>query len=352
MHNHLLVLLTGITLIIFSCHKEAVNHKSFSTGDGEYDSEFPSTPVSEQLQDIIKSVHLVSILAFYKSFHFTEEMTVFKEDLNTIDFEDQSIESLVFEQPASGTAMLIYLDNKNIAFLTCAHIVNLPDTVITYYKDATGRDTDIIQSLVLKIKQINNIINQPVAYNFEILAMDENEDMALIGKEISIKDRINKRTNSSLKVFNRPLGKAKELQWGTFVYIAGFPQAKKMVSTAIVSNPNYDNNHSFVLDATLQKGISGGIVLALRDGPPNFELVGITKGISGKSEFQIVPEKDIPLTEWDLYKPYTGNIYLRKRDIPAPGMTFASGIESILSFINDKDSQLREKGYNPDQFFK
>ena len=358
MSKYFLVFMIGIPLLIFSCQKGAVNQKNLSEVDDLYDSEFPQTPVSEELEEIIESLHLISILSFYRSYHFTEDMEIFKKDLAANNLKDQAIESVVFEQPASGTATLIYLDRSKIVFLTCAHIVNFPDTIMTYFKDAAGLDTESIQSLVIKVRQTNNIINQPIAYNFEILAMDEEQDLALIGKDFSqmgtfgFTDKLDNSALSSLKVFNRTLGKSKELQWGTFVYLAGFPQAKKMVSTAIVSNPDYDNNYSFILDATLQKGISGGIVLALRDGPPNFELVGIATGISGKSEFQIVPENNIPLSEWDLYKPYSGDLYLRKKDIPAPGMIFATGIENILSFIRDNELKLREKGYNPDRFFQ
>jgi hypothetical protein len=163
---------------------------------------------------------------------------------------------------------------------------------------------------------------------------------------------MDKRTRPPLKVLETPLGKAGELELGSFVYIMGFPQAKKMVSTSIVSSPNYDNNNSFILDATLQKGISGGLVLAIRDGVPNFELVGITKAISGKSEYSIVPERKMFLSEWELYKPYEGKVYLQKRDVAEPGMTFAIGIEAILEFISDSDDKLLKAGYLPENFFK
>jgi hypothetical protein len=161
-----------------------------------------------------------------------------------------------------------------------------------------------------------------------------------------------KRTRPPLLVLDIPLGSAGELEFGTFVYLLGYPQAKKMVSTAIVSSPDYDNNHSFILDATLQKGISGGLVLAIRDGVPNFEFVGITKAISGKTEYAMVPDRKTYYSEWELYKPYDGKIYLEKRDLSDPGMTFAVGIETIKEFIEDNESSLINAGYQPEYFFK
>jgi hypothetical protein len=123
-----------------------------------------------------------------------------------------------------------------------------------------------------------------------------------------------------------------------------------MISQAIVSNPNYDKHHSFILDAYLQKGISGGIVLAIRDGVPNFEIVGIAKGVSGKTEYLIVPEADDKPSAWELLKPYRGAIFQKKHEFIEPGMTFTISIESILAFIDDHEDELKDMGYNTELF--
>ena len=326
--------------------------------DGEYDSEYPVMPVSPHLTEIAKSVHLVSILAFYQSYHFTPEANIQKEDLSKIDLEAEAFENLVFEQPASGTASLVYLHDNRVAFLTCAHIVDFPDTVIHYHRDSRNRLTNRVKSYIYKVRQTNNVINQPIAYDFKILVMDKFNDIALIGKEYidgteyRLQREMEKKTRPPLIVLDIPLGRANELNLGTFVYLLGFPQAKKMISTAIVSSPDYDNNNSFILDATLQKGISGGLVLALRDGVPNFELVGIAKSISGKSEYSIVPDRKSDFSEWELFRPYDGKVYVEKRDMSEPGMTFAVGIETVIDFIEDNESLLLEAGYIIDYFFK
>ena len=48
--------------------KQAADVDTYRVKDGEYDSEFPSKPVSKHLTDISKSVHLISILVFYQSY--------------------------------------------------------------------------------------------------------------------------------------------------------------------------------------------------------------------------------------------------------------------------------------------
>ena len=362
------LLVTCFTLLLtcLSCQqdlrkeeaKQAAGVDTYRVKDGKYDSEFPGKPVSTYLSEIANSVHLISILAFYQSYHFPPESSVMKEDLLKIDLESETTEKLVFKQPASGTAALIYLHKNRIAFLTCAHIVDFPDTVINYYSDSENKESNKVKSFIYKVRQTSNVINQPIAYDFKILAIDKFNDIALIGKdffpgtEYRIQSEMEKRTRPPLLVLNVPRGKASELDLGTFVYLLGFPQAKKMVSTAIVSSPDYDNNNSFILDATLQKGISGGLVLAIRDGVPNFEFVGITKAISGKSEYSLVPDRKVYLSEWELYKPYYGKIYLKKRDLSEPGMTYAVGMETILEFIEDNESILKKAGYLPEYFFR
>ena len=97
------------------------------------------------MNDIAESVYLLSILAFYQSYHFSEESNIFSEDLSEIDLESEATDKLVFEQPASGTATLVYYHGNRLAFLTCAHIVDFPDTVINYHKDSNNKETDKVK---------------------------------------------------------------------------------------------------------------------------------------------------------------------------------------------------------------
>jgi V8-like Glu-specific endopeptidase len=325
--------------------------------DGLYDSEFPIQPMSGYLTDIAQSVYLISILAFYQSYDFS--LTAGVTSLDTREnLLDTAAEGSVFQQPASGTATLIFQDRNRVAFITCAHIVNFPDTLITYHQDENGNDTAYIKSVTVKIRQINNLINQPQVSDFEIVALDEQKDIALIGKELRWDSQlypvrqIENKLNQPLVVLDTPLGNADELQWGTFVYMIGYPMGKKMMSTAIVSSPDYDGQQSFILDATLKKGVSGGIVLAVRDGAPNLEVVGMAKGISGISEYLLVPDPDLAGIDWKQYEEYDGKIHVKRQDISSPGMTFVIGTEAILEFFEDKKEEFRDRGYSPDLFFK
>ncbi|MCK7529466.1 MAG: hypothetical protein MZV64_73895 [Ignavibacteriales bacterium] len=52
-----------------------------------------------------------------------------------------------------------------------------------------------------------------------------------------------------------------------------------MVTKAIVSNPSRDESGSFLVDAVVNNGMSGGLVLAIKDGVPNFEMVGMIQWV-------------------------------------------------------------------------
>jgi hypothetical protein len=350
-----------LLLLTTACRRELADHGDKSRiEDGKYDSEFPAKPVSDYLKRILKSVHLVSVLSFYKSYYFRANEAVSRDSLINKAFDFQARDYDVFEQPASGTATLIYNDHKRMAFLTCAHIVSFPDTVFTYHQNEKKQGQTYVKHYIEKVRQTGNIINQPVAYDFEILVKDEESDLAIIGKKLEnenlkgnrqYQDQIDK-LEEPIEVLDLPRGKADELAWGTFVYIIGFPRAKRMVSSALVSNPNYDQEHSFLLDGAMQKGISGGLVIALRDGVPNFELVGMVKGISGRVVYALVPNMQENVNEWEIHGPYNGPIGIKKQEIAEPGIIYATSIETILAFIDQNKEILFEKGYHPDLFFK
>lgn len=351
-----------LVILIFlttGCHREVVEvGQTGQVKDGKYDSEFPAQPVSAPLKKILKSVHLLSVLAFYRSYYFTKQEAVTAGQFkgNKIDLEKRK--NIVFEQPASGTATLIYNDQRRIAFLTCAHIVNFPDTVITYYEDRIRSEQPLVKHFITKVRQTGNIINQPVAFDFRILAIDEETDVAVVGKEIEPGDLAGFKADPDdpegdpIRILTLKQGAAQELDWANFVYIIGFPRAKKMVSSALVSSPDYDFMHSFLLDGAMQKGISGGIVIALRDGVPNFELVGMAVGISGKVQYALVPELQKYVNEWEIQGPYYGQIHVEKQEIPEPGMIYVRSIEAIRSFLDEKKDILQEQGYDPARFFK
>lgn len=347
-----------LSLFIFSCTREIHHFEYNQVIDGKYDSEFPVKPTSQKLVEILESVRLISILAFYESYDFTEASKITSGMISGPVFKEKASVRYSYEHPSTGSATIVYNRDNRISLLTCAHIVDFPDTILTYHKDSFGKETPYIQNVSIKLRQNNNLIDLPELRDFRILTVDRSKDLALIGREVpaggsySIRRDLSANVKKPIPVINCKLGLSADLDWGNFVYMIGYPRAKKMISTAIVSSPNYDQRYSFLLDGSLQRGISGGLVLAIRDGVPNFELVGITNAVSSETQYFLQPEKDFDISEWDLSRPYSGDIYARAYKSIYYGITYAIGIESILDFIRSREGILSALGYDVGWFFK
>lgn len=312
--------------------------------DGRYDSEFPNNSSSEQLEEIGNTVKMVNTLCFYSSHTFPLEANITLESI-TDDLIDQNSESVTFfNHTASGTATVITSTFNSITLLTCAHIVSFPDRIVSYYPNDMGGYSDKIQSVAIKEKQTIWVIGLPERGEVDLLITDDELDVAILGKQYK------HGTHFSQSAFNYPIGEAKELVWGSFVYVFGYPLNYKMITKGIVSSPNRNNNGSFLLDAVFNKGYSGGIVLAIRDGVPNFEIVGMVKSVPSDVEYYLKPATTEKGQEINPAAPYTGQIYADKRQNMKYGITKVIPIESIIKYIKDNESKLSNLGYSLDPF--
>ena len=342
----LLLFSSCIFLIVFlSCNPNAKSFKNKIVSipieyDGKYDSHFPLTPVDKEISRIEKTVKLITNLTFYQAYDFPMDKKIQRNDLNEKNIERKSTRKYVLEQPASGTATVIAKNYDKIALLTCQHIVSAADTLINYYLDENGMPTKFVQNVAIKSRESINIISMPWLKNLEILVSDDDLDIAII------KATLYSGPNLVVPVFNFKMGKAAELNWGTFVYIFGFPNGKKLISTAIVSNPNRDKKHGFIVDATMHRGVSGGLILALRDGAPNFELVGMALAISAEREYILRPDMDIKLSDIHFGRPYNGEVFIDKRMKINYGITYAVSIEAIQDFISSKRQIILNEGFH------
>ena len=103
--------------------------------------------------------------------------------------------------------------------------------------------------------------------------------------------------------------------------------------------------YPFLLDAVVNQGYSGGIVLAIRDGVPNFELVGIVQWVPEEKENLIVPSKRRDNAPYISLIPYKGDIFVKRYSSIKYGITKIISTESILEFLESNKSKLYEEGY-------
>ena len=337
--------LTGILLLIIL---SACAERSFKTlyptlSDGRYDSEFPYRNCSKQLNEISKSIHKIDCLVFYKTYLFEEEDQISDKDLANRNLLDLATKGEVVTKSVIGTATTIYYDHERVAVLSCAHVVNFKDTVISYFP--TDKDQHHIQSIAIKSRQQNVVAGLPSFGSLEILAMDIENDIAILGKQIDYSETL-------IPVFKYPSGKSKDLEWGSFVYVMGYPMGFQMITKGIISSPDRIKNGSILIDAVFNRGISGGLVLAIKDGVPNFEMVGMARSASANIEEVLRPgnfDKD-QVSNPNI--PYTGPLYLKPTEKINYGITYAVPIEYIQTFYRKHQDALKRQGYQLDYFFK
>ncbi|MBI9038614.1 MAG: trypsin-like peptidase domain-containing protein [Bacteroidales bacterium] len=285
----------------------------------------------------------LNCLVFYENYLFSEDKKITKSNFKPDNLKKDAILAEITNESVLGTATIIYYDNERIAFLTCNHIIDFPDTIFSFYYNNSSKEK-YISSVSIKAKQMNHIRGIPEGEELEILATDKKNDIAFLGKKIT-------QTNENIPFFNYPCGESNNLEWGSFVYIIGYPMGFQMITRGIVSNPDKIKSGSFLIDAVFNRGFSGGLVLGIKDGVPNFELVGMAKSVPYKKENILIPETVNENFEYDSYSPFKGNIYVKSKKNISYGITNSVTIETIKKFFKENKKKLESKGYNLESFF-
>ncbi len=333
------------SLLFISCSSTSVYDSVYPTlNDGKYDSEFPYRNSSVQLEEISNSVRLINSISFYTSYVFPEGSRILRRELIGIDARKKAVQEVYFTRTASGTATVIDVTNGAVVLLTVAHVVSFPDTIYSYFINSDGSSSIFLQSISVKTKQTNYIPNLPDDGELEIIAKDRVLDVALLGNHYEPRDVI------SIQPFKYNWGTSSELEWGSFVYVFGFPMNYKMISKGIVSSPNKDKG-TFLIDAVFNRGSSGGIVLAIRDGVPNFELVGLVRSVPAEYEQTLRPFSKDNDFEFNPMIPYKGEIIVEREQVLRTGITKVLGIEVVRDFIVNSRQEIINKGYTLNSFF-
>lgn len=311
--------------------------KATYQADGQYDTGPPVQGASSALDKISQSIYRLNIIAFYASYTFDRNAHITLEKLKKGTVDDYAASHTVSDHSVLGTASVVYVDNDKAALLTCAHVVNFPDTTITYFPDSYG----IIRKISIKIKQKNYAVGLNNS-NLKLIATDDVHDLALLKATIYPEEDV--------RVMPFPVGKSSDLDWGTFIYVMGFPKGYKMAGSGIVSKPENNKDGFFLTNAIFNRGISGGPVFAMRGSSQNFEWVGIASSSSVSDIFYLEPNVD----NTEIYsksEPYVGELLINKKKVINYGVTFSVSMEEIIRFVRSIKSVLEQQGFDTHQFF-
>lgn len=330
-----------VLLMLFVGCTQTIQKVVYPTlSDGRYDSEFPYKNCSKQLQQVMESVKKINVIAYYESFVFDYDQHLIVSQIPGLNLKKNSVSHSYFNQSSSGTSTIISAYGPKVVLLTCAHVVDYPDTTYSYFIENNQR-SKYVQSISVKLRQEMYVAEGLGEGSLEVLVRDGKRDIALLGQEFSGMQKLG-------PVLDYPAGQSKSLEWGSFVYLLGFPKGYRMITRGIVSNPNRDKSGSFLVDALFNRGFSGGIILAIKDGVPNFELVGIAKSVSAKFDYALIPEKEPAEYEYDPQIPYQGSTYVKMQSNIDYGITHAISIETIQNFVAENQAELNRLGYRID----
>lgn len=333
-------------VLLISCSTTVTTVPDIGLQDNKYDTDYNQVEIEYSLSGLINSVKMINSIAYYESYIFEKNSNLTVDDLPKVNFKSIAIKRITSNETASGTATIIYSDNGKVLLLTCAHILNFPDTIITFYDDTFGKKSKNIESISIKNKQTNLLPEYTVLNEVEILALDNDYDIAIVGKEVST---LSKSDYVPIKI---KLGNSNELTWGTKVYVIGYPLNNKMITKGIVSPPQISGKDYFFVDAVFNRGFSGGIVLAVRDGAPNFEFVGMVKSGTVHRNYILRPNTNNPDFVYIPKFPYKDEIIVEQQIEIKYGVTKIMTVETILEYIEKSKSELENFGYNISSIFK
>jgi trypsin-like peptidase len=329
-----------MVLLIFGCKTTSTISQTEVKPDNKYDSEYPTKSISRELEYISKTVKKIDVIAFYATYLFPPESKLTKNDIVDSVLNQYSYSKAISHESVSGTATVIYNQNNIVGLLTCAHVVDFEDRLYSYYDS----EEKFVRNISIKIKQQNHISGFAPGEPIEIVALDKTKDIALLTKKTNYGDDIN------LKTMNYPTGKVNDLQWGSIVYIMGFPLGNLMVTRAIVSVTDKMKTGFFVTDALYNHGISGSPVFALRDGVPNFELVGMASSSAAQASNILIPDDDFS-DNTKSKSVYKGDLFVDSNKLISYGVTYSVTIDEIITFINSNEDALKSKGFDINNFF-
>lgn len=335
----------AITIIVFlsSCSSSTKFNYAFLS-DGKYDPTVGNANPSEELNRISKSIKLINSIAFYKKYSFPSTSNYRLKDINKNVLEDFSTSISTFNKDASGTAIIIAQNSNSVLLISSAHILTFPDTLISYYSYKSGIKSEYVESISFKVGS-SNYASFTQSGELDIISINEEIDVAILS------GKLKSNSNIELSVFPYKFGNSSELDWGTFAYVMGFPLHNKSITTGTISKPEKSNQKFFVIDVSANRGSSGSPVIAIRDGIPNFELVGMISWVPSDKYLFLQPSQ---LQNNQQYQPdtkYTGDLFIGENEIIRYGITKAVMIDEIKKFILDKKDLLNQNGFNVDDIF-
>ena len=331
------VVALAVVLALTSCVRAPV---SVPARSGGYPAASPVFDMSGALSTAFQSVKQIQVSVEYRVHVFAEANAPTERDLATEDVTARAVSTETYSEITRASAVVLTRSDRNVLLLTAAHAAFRPDTTVQYFGPAgTGGRDRRLRSLSIKSRQTNWVLDQPGARPFELLAWDEDADVAVIGFPFLDTRQLGRPTPLGLVT-----GEPGALEPGSFVYILGYPGGYRMVSSGLAT-PLDRGDGAFVVDGNWNQGVSGGLILAVRGGTETLEWVGMARAAAATREPRFLPPESA-LEQHDPAVPYEGPIFLEETLRIQYGVTLSVPITTIRRFLERHRARLTGQGYD------
>ncbi len=322
-----IVVIANILSLTVSCYQSPhkVSHQLFEFEEAKL------ITFSELERSILK----LTCSAFYENYYYKPPS----------QFADQSVsqESLLIQKKyttnsVAGTGLLIAQSTNKILILTCHHVFDFEDTVKTYYVDKNQKATRFLQSLAKKFGQTIYITHKNGAISQgKMISSDKENDIALIETEVT--------GNTLAEIpFQGIFNQNSNVRLGQEVYLLGFPKGHFMITQGLISPSK--NKDKFMVDASFNRGFSGGIVITFDNRTGDYRYIGMANSTAYDSEIALGPSEAISSVETFQSTPYEEAIFIQELKMINYGITFILNGDVIADFIIKEETRLVQLGYS------
>ncbi len=323
-------------VLIFQC-SNVVQNKDIELSQAVYDYRVPTGSKVPYFKTLLRSIIVMNSSANYRTIFFEPESKIIRSNIATIDTNNDNAQSIKYDNvSAYGTGTIIYNYNKHIAILSSAHIFNHPDTLVTYFDSGNGEK--FVSSISIKQSEKHYSSDMPEYKTLNILAQDPQNDIIVLGLELQDDEQY------LVPAIPYPFGDSSKLEWGTLVYLAGYPKGYKMLTQGMISEPDRNNRRNFLIDTMFNYGFSGGLIVGVKQGVPNFEILGIATSATADLYNVLVP--DPASGHYDNNTLYQQDIYNRHVRFLNYGITIATPVNAILEMLKDNKMIFFDNGYD------
>ncbi|TVR32049.1 MAG: serine protease [Balneolaceae bacterium] len=308
-----------------------------------YRSYAGSDIVREQVKEGFESIKRLHNSVIYRTYQLDPARNLTESDIPGVNLEQIAVRAFNEDHSTAGTGIIISNRMGRTAMLTASHTVSFPDTIWHYDRSTSQSAESRLEAVSVKTSGTHFLFGEGRLITFKVALNDERRDLAILTMDWGGEG------NPGLKPLDIPPGNHEKLDWTDMVYALGYPRGVQMVTKGMVSQFSVSPRRSFVVDASFNRGFSGGPIFSVRNDGSGLEWVGTLSAAYAENEYFLSPGA---IDERDFHpdREYAGPAFVRREARINYGITYAVGMEEISAFFEENSRELRRLGITTPRF--